>query len=103
MTYQLMPSASSGSPPKFLGLHSKSILMTIGVLFVLVLGFLDYLSGPTVSISVLYLIPITLVTWNVGRNSGIVLAVMSALVWLAADLMWPVMHVHPAFPTGMPS
>ncbi len=93
-----MPSASSGSPPKFLGLHSKSILMTIGVLFVLVLGFLDYLSGPMVSISVLYLIPITLVTWNVGRNSGIVLAVMSALVWLAADLMWPVMHVHAAVP-----
>jgi len=72
--------------------------MTLGVLFVLVLGFLDYLSGPMVSISVLYLIPITLVTWNVGRNSGIVLAVMSALVWLAADLMWPVTHVHAAVP-----
>jgi PAS domain S-box-containing protein len=78
--------------------HSKSVTIAVSCFLVLLFGFLDYLSGPTVSVSILYVIPIILGTWNVGRGNGIALAAASAAVWLIADSMWSVGHVHPAVP-----
>ena len=78
--------------------HSKSVSIVLSYFLVLVFGFIGYLSGPTVSLSVLYVIPIILGTWNVGRANGIALAATSAAVWLAADLMWSLVYLHPAVP-----
>jgi PAS domain S-box-containing protein len=78
--------------------HSKSVTIAVSYFLVLLFGFLDYLSGPTVSLSILYVIPIILGTWNLGRANGIALAATSAAVWLAADMMWLVTYAHAAVP-----
>jgi len=39
------------------------------------------------ALSLFYLFPIALVTWNVGRGAGIIISITSALSWLMADLM----------------
>ena len=98
MTSQQVSRTSSESPTKFLRGHSKPLLIAFCYLLVLAFGVLDHLSGPTVSLSVLYLLPIILATWNVGRGNGIALAAASAAVWLAADLMWSSAYSHPAVP-----
>ena len=61
--------------------------VTIGSQFVLVfaVGLIDYLTGVELSVSLLYLVPITIGTWVAGRAGGNSLALTSAVVWLGAD------------------
>ena len=57
-----------------------SALMIVGI------GIVSYLSGPQLSCSLFYLIPVLLVSRVAGFRAGILAALFSALVWLAADL-----------------
>ncbi|MCW9023640.1 MAG: GGDEF domain-containing protein [Gammaproteobacteria bacterium] len=50
------------------------------------IGILDYLIGPELSFSVFYTIPIMLAAWYGGKIIGFSIAIISAGVWLAADL-----------------
>jgi signal transduction histidine kinase len=83
---------------KSLSLHSKSLLTALSFVLVLLFSALDYISGPVISSSIFYLLPICLVTWSVGRPWGIAIALASAAVWLVADLMWPGAYLHTAIP-----
>ncbi len=56
-----------------------------GLLLVAVIGLIDFLTGPEISISVLYLIPVGLLAWCASKTSGYALSVVAALVWLLAD------------------
>lgn len=58
------------------------IAVTVSFLF----GIMDYLIGPEFSFSVFYTIPIMLAVWYGGKAAGIVVAIVSAGVWLGADL-----------------
>jgi PAS domain S-box-containing protein len=78
--------------------HSKSVSVALSCFLVLLFGFLDHLSGPTVSLSLLYVIPIVLATWSVGQTNGIALAAASAAMCLTDDLMGPVAYLHPGVP-----
>jgi diguanylate cyclase (GGDEF)-like protein len=49
------------------------------------LGVIDHVTGPELSISILYLMPVLLASWYVGRRAGVVLATLSTLTWLIAD------------------
>jgi signal transduction histidine kinase len=50
-------------------------------------GWVDYLTGVELSVSLLYLIPISIGTWVAGRSTGNLVALASAAVWLGADLL----------------
>jgi signal transduction histidine kinase len=49
------------------------------------LGWLDYITGWEWSLFVLYAIPICIAVWWKGRNAGLVMAVVSAITWWAAN------------------
>jgi len=53
----------------------------------LFLGFMDYLMGPDLSFSVFYAMPIMLATWYGGKRAGLILTLVSAGIWLSADLL----------------
>lgn len=57
-----------------------------GSILILVLGMIDLVTGYEISLSILYMLPISMVTWNAGKRAGYSLAVLSALVWLGADI-----------------
>jgi C4-dicarboxylate-specific signal transduction histidine kinase len=61
----------------------------VGLLLGLVtaVGWVDYLTGLELSVSLLYLIPITIGTSVAGRSLGNMLALASAGVWLGADFL----------------
>jgi diguanylate cyclase (GGDEF)-like protein len=59
------------------------------------IGFVDYLTGFEISISLFYLIPIGLITWFVGKRLGLFFAAASALAWSAADLLSRNAYSHP--------
>lgn len=70
----------------FLEHRSTGILSVFAVIFVLILGYLNYFIGSQISFSIFYLVPVFLLSWYVGRNAGIMISMVAALAWLAADL-----------------
>jgi diguanylate cyclase (GGDEF)-like protein len=65
----------------------KVSVTATGILLVLVVGWIDYLTGFEISLSFFYLIPIVLVTWFHGKKAGVWLAVLCAGVWWGASLL----------------
>jgi diguanylate cyclase (GGDEF)-like protein len=59
-------------------------LITTNVL-VGIIGLLDYLTGPEIAFSILYLIPVMLSAWFIGKNFGLVISIFSAAVWMVAE------------------
>jgi hypothetical protein len=64
----------------------RGLIAAEGFFLVLILGFVDFLSGYEISFSVFYLLPIVFVTWLCGRAFGFLVAFTSAVVWLVADM-----------------
>jgi C4-dicarboxylate-specific signal transduction histidine kinase len=58
----------------------------------------DYLTGEELSVSILYLIPIYVCTWRVGRRWGLAIAWASAVAWLAANSAASQRQGHPLVP-----
>jgi diguanylate cyclase (GGDEF)-like protein len=67
--------------------YTKLFLTAGSMILAAVIGFIGYLSGSELALSVFYLFPITLVTWYVGLGAGMLLSVTSAVSLLFADLM----------------
>ena len=67
--------------------YLKPFLVIFSFILTIMIGVIRYLTGPELALSLFYLFPIALVTWNVGRRAGIIISVTSALSWLMADLM----------------
>ena len=56
---------------------STPYLIAIGLVFNLLVGLLDYLTGSHISVSIFYLIPICFVTWFINRKAGYFMSVVS--------------------------
>jgi hypothetical protein len=67
--------------------HGPIVWLIIGIGLVAILGFIDLLTGYEISFSLFYLIPITLVSWQANRQSGFLISLLSAAVWLTADVL----------------
>jgi signal transduction histidine kinase len=67
--------------------RSTALVALLGLAFIAVVGVLDYLTGPNISLSLLYLMPIGLVTWNLGRRWGAVTVVVATVVGIASDVL----------------
>jgi len=61
--------------------------LTLALALVLVIGFIDYATGTELRVYPLYFIPIAETSWRLGRTAGIVTAVVSSLMWVAANLL----------------
>lgn len=59
----------------------------LALLAIFLIGTLDYLTGPEIGLSPLYLVPVGLAAWRRGRRTGFVMAAAAAVVWMVADLL----------------
>ncbi len=66
--------------------QSRTSIMAEAAALVAIIGFLDLVTGYEASIAVLYLAPISFVAWYAGKNCGLAVAILSAIVWLLADI-----------------
>jgi signal transduction histidine kinase len=82
----------------YLSRQSKLSLIVIGLVATLTLGLIDHLTGPELSFSIFYLLPISLAAWYIDRNIGFFLSLVSAGLWLAADLSAGRVYSHPLIP-----
>ncbi|MEW6053470.1 MAG: diguanylate cyclase [Nitrospirota bacterium] len=72
---------------EFLSRQSRTFLLSLGIVMVLVVAVIRYATGPEFALSLFFMLPIFLVAWFVGKPAGIILSVLSALAWLAADVL----------------
>ena len=56
---------------------------------------LDYLSGAELSVSLIYLAPVSLAAWLVGRGAGLLLALLSAACWAVAYVLTGELSLSP--------
>jgi signal transduction histidine kinase len=71
---------------EFLNNSSKITVILLGVALVLLIGFIDLVTGVEFSVSIFYLIPIYLVSWYSGKYEALFIALLSSLVWMYADV-----------------
>ncbi|RPI15903.1 MAG: sensor histidine kinase [Ignavibacteriae bacterium] len=64
----------------------KYFILLTGIIISGIIGFLDFRSGAEISVSIFYLIPITLVAWYTNKTYGLVLSFFSASIWLIAEI-----------------
>jgi diguanylate cyclase (GGDEF)-like protein len=76
--------------------RSKPFWITAGIAFIVILGFIDYLSGYEISLSLLYLIPIFLAVWYGDGRMGLVLSFVSTGAWFVADYSAGLFYSHPS-------
>lgn len=53
---------------------------------VLLIAFIDIITGIELSLSIFYLVPILFATWVLGRSVGFIVALISALAWFTTEL-----------------
>ena len=63
---------------------SPGRLLSLSLLLIAIIGYLDHVTGFEISFSIFYLLPVAL-CWYCGRALGLLLSLISASVWLAVD------------------
>jgi signal transduction histidine kinase len=79
---------------EYLKTRSNYALFIWGFILALFVGFLDYLTGNEIDISVFYLLPISLVTWFAGRNPGVLLCLLCSATEFVANTAAGRTHSH---------
>jgi len=78
--------------------QSRFSLIAVSLVSIVLLGIVDHLTGPEISFSIFYLLPISVVAWFVGRKAGIGMSVAGAATWLVADLLSGQTYSHAVIP-----
>ncbi|HUC86479.1 MAG TPA: ATP-binding protein [Candidatus Acidoferrales bacterium] len=85
------------SKPLFLSLPKRAVVV-LALVLVLLIGSLDYLTGRDFALSAFYLIPICWAGWVAGRQAGTLVAAVSTLAWLVANLEYGIKYKYPFTP-----
>lgn len=80
---------------KIINKQRKPLIVLLSIILTLLAGLLDKESGAEVSVSLIYLLPIALCSWFVNKWSGIIISILSAVVFFTADKLTYVHHSHP--------
>ncbi|HWF17759.1 MAG TPA: sensor histidine kinase [Verrucomicrobiae bacterium] len=78
--------------------YSKPLLMTLSLLLVAIIGLVDWVTGFELSFFVFYLIPVALAVWFVGDVFGVVISLLSVVVWVAGDVSAGAKYSRPFVP-----
>ncbi len=77
---------------------TKLFLFILSVCLVVIIGFIDYITGTEISFSIFYLIPITFAAYKIGKNEGLAISLLSAVIWLACDIIGNQNYSNSAIP-----
>lgn len=89
MIHYLDTLVASGRP------RPRAAILLLAAAAVVAVAVLDYVTGIDLSLSVFYLLPVTVVTVAVSSRAGFGLAAMAALAWTLAEGF--IVHAHSVF------
>jgi signal transduction histidine kinase len=64
----------------------RSSLVLTGLAILASIGFVDYITGFEIMFSAFYLLEVGLAAWFVGKGFGLLMSVLSVMVWIGGDL-----------------
>jgi len=70
---------------QYLANKSQSFILVVGLLLVMLIGLLDYVTGKDFELDFFYLLPLFVVTWFASAEWAIATAVLVTLVWAIVD------------------
>ena len=73
----------------------RGAIGAIALAAVAIIGALDYLTGPEISLSVFHLAPVVFAVWFGKRHDGLIIAIVASLVWSLDDLIAGYAYGHP--------
>ena len=83
------PPQSGPSPTAEAGHARSGTALAVSIILLVAVAICDYLVGPKLSLSSLYLIPIFVATWRVTRRAGIAMSLVAYAVWTGVNLDVP--------------
>jgi PAS domain S-box-containing protein len=85
---------------EYLASMSKTAVLVMAYLLVLLAGLLDFLTGSELSPTALYIIPVSIITWVAGKRNGIVSSLFCDAVLLTVELLGRHTYSHSFIPYG---
>jgi len=67
-------------------LFKRNLILVVIALSVVVLGFVDYVTGYELGFFLFYFVPIAIAAWEVGPTSSYLIAILSSIVWFLSDI-----------------
>ena len=83
---------------RFMERRSRPFVLTASLLLVTLLGALDHLNGPDVSLLIFYCVPVFVAAWYAGRGAGFLACAASGLAWLTVAHFTSEHYSHPLIP-----
>ena len=80
---------------RYLERQSKAVIFLISLAITGLLSIGDYLTGPEISFSIFYVLPIAIAAWFGSRTTGILIAVVVAATLNIVEMMSGVEYSHP--------
>ncbi len=78
---------------------NKTSLISLSILLLLFIGFVDWVTGIELSVSIFYLIPIAISAWFISKNAGILFSILSTSIWFFSDILNSHLYRHPLIPS----
>jgi signal transduction histidine kinase len=85
-------------PLESLDRRSRRLFIAVGLVVWAVIGAVDYFTGYEMQFSVFYLLEVGLAAWFVGKGFGLVMSVLSILVWIGGDVAAGAYYSRPFVP-----
>ena len=79
-------------------MKNKKINILITIILVGLIGFIDYITGKEIAFSLFYLLPVAYITWYNNKLHGIIISILSAVIWSYADIAGGNTFSHPLIP-----
>lgn len=78
--------------------QSRFALGALSLLLIAIIGAVDFWTGPELSFSVFYLLPIGLVAWYLGGFHGYIFCILSITTWFLVDMASAQSYSNAAIP-----
>src|SRR5262249_40549049 len=72
------------------------VVVATGLVLVVVVALIDYVTPPDVRLYPLYFVPVSFVSWYTRRSIGVALSVLASAAWTASNHFGTEAGVHPA-------
>src|SRR5207249_2411680 len=82
---------------RFLKRQSPGRVLVLATGGLMLVGYLDWITGPDIRLGIFCLIPLVLATYFAGPRTGMVMAVLTAVMWLFLDLAGRKHYTHPPY------
>ena len=82
---------------RYISARSPAKVLPYAVALMFVVAAINYATGPDLSLSILYLLPIAAGTWAGGRVTGFCFSVLAAVLWMTTDTLNGHRYTNPLY------